>query len=57
MKTENINKHISVTLTPKEYEFIKTLAERDNQTVNQTLQNLFYLQLREEMEYFEECGY
>lgn len=55
--TENINKRISVTLTPKEYEFIKVLAERDNQTVNQTLQNLFYLQLREEMEYFEECGY
>lgn len=53
----DINKRISITLTQKEYEFIKILSKRDNTSVSETLQNLFYLQLREEIDYFEECGY
>lgn len=50
-----INKRIDIRLTEKEYSFLQWLAERDDQTLNEELKTLFYLQLREEMDlYLEE---
>lgn len=52
-----ITKRITVNLTEEQMEFIKKLAEHDGCTISEAMQNLFYLQLREEMDYFEESGY
>lgn len=48
------NRHIHVVLNEEENDFIKWLAKRDNVTVGEELRMLFYLQLREEMELYNE---
>ena len=48
------NRHIHVFLNEEENDFIKWLAKRDNVTVGEELRMLFYLQLREEMELYNE---
>lgn len=48
------NKRINVKLTEEEYDFLKWLAKRDSVTVSKEMQMLFYLQLSEEMELYEE---
>lgn len=47
-------KRIDVKLTDKELQLVKWLADRDGQTVSEELKTLFYLQLREEMELYED---
>lgn len=57
MQEENdmaISKRIDVKLTDKEMQLVKWLADRDGQTVSEELKTLFYLQLREEMELYED---
>ncbi len=57
MQEENemaIAKRIDVKLTDKEMQLVKWLADRDGQTVSEELKTLFYLQLREEMELYED---
>lgn len=49
-----IAKRIDVKLTDKEMQLVKWLADRDGQTVSEELKTLFYLQLREEMELYED---
>lgn len=49
-----INKRIDVRLTEEELHFLKWLAKRDDQTLSEELKALFYLQLREEMDLYEE---
>ena len=48
-----INKRIDIRLTEKEYRFLQWLAKKDDQTLNEELKTLFYLQLREEMDLYE----
>jgi len=47
-------KRIEVKLTDKELQLVKWLADRDDYTVAEELRALFYLQLREEMELYED---
>ena len=49
-----IAKRIDVKLTDKELQFVKWLADRDDYSVSEELRTLFYLQLREEMELYED---
>lgn len=49
-----IAKRIDVKLTDKEMQLVKWLAERDDYSVSEELRALFYLQLREEMELYED---
>lgn len=49
-----IAKRIDVKLTDKEMQFVKWLADRDDYSVSEELRALFYLQLREEMELYED---
>lgn len=49
-----IAKRINVNLTEKELQLVQWLADRDGQTVSEELKTLFYLQLREEMELYED---
>lgn len=47
-------RNIDVILTDGEMEFLKWLAKRDNMTVKNEMRCLFNLQLREEMELYNE---
>lgn len=47
-------RNIDVILTDEEMDFIKWLAKRDNMTVKNEMRCLFNLQLREEMELYNE---
>lgn len=49
-----IAKRIDVKLTDKEMQLVKWLADRDGYSVSEELRALFYLQLREEMELYED---
>lgn len=49
-----IAKRIDVKLTDKEMQLVKWLADRDDYSVSEELRTLFYLQLREEMELYED---
>ena len=49
-----IAKRIDVKLTDKELQLVKWLADRDDDSVSEELKTLFYLQLREEMELYED---
>ena len=49
-----IDKRIDVKLTDKEMQLVKWLADRDDYSVSEELRTLFYLQLREEMELYED---
>ena len=49
-----IAKRIDVKLTDKEMQLVKWLADRDDYSVSEELRALFYLQLREEMELYED---
>ena len=49
-----IAKRIEVKLTDKEMQLVKWLADRDDYSVSEELRALFYLQLREEMELYED---
>lgn len=49
-----VNRNMDVMLTDEEFEFLKWLAERDKVTVKQEMRCLFNLQLREEMELYNE---
>lgn len=49
-----ISKRIDVKLTDKEMQLVKWLADRDDYSVSEELRTLFYLQLREEMELYED---
>lgn len=49
-----IAKRIDVKLTDKEMQLVKWLADRDGYSVSEELRTLFYLQLREEMELYED---
>ena len=50
-----IKKRIEVNLTQEEMKFLLWLSQRDNVSLKKELQQLFYLQLREEMDlYLEE---
>ena len=49
-----IAKRIDVKLTDKELQLVKWLADRDDYSVSEELRTLFYLQLREEMELYED---
>lgn len=49
-----VNRNIKVALHDNEYDFLKWLAKRDGVTVSEELRQLFYLQLREEMDLYEE---
>lgn len=49
-----IAKRIDVKLTDKEMQLVKWLADRDDCSVSEELKTLFYLQLREEMELYED---
>lgn len=47
-------RNIDVILTDEEMDFLKWLAKRDNITVKNEMRCLFNLQLREEMELYNE---
>ena len=47
-------RNIKVVLNDRQYNFIKWLAKRDEITITEELETLFYLQLSEEMELHEE---
>ncbi|MBQ0074475.1 MAG: hypothetical protein KBT34_09800 [Prevotella sp.] len=47
-------KRIEICLNEREYKFLEWLADRDDETFQQELQQLFYLQLREEMDLYED---
>lgn len=49
-----IAKRIDVKLTDKELQLVKWLADRDDYSVSEELRTLFYLQLSEEMELYED---
>lgn len=49
-----IAKRIDVKLTDKEMQLVKWLADRDDYSISEELRALFYLQLREEMELYED---
>lgn len=49
-----IRRNIDVILTDEEMDFIKWLAKRDDLTVKNEIRCLFNLQLREEMELYNE---
>ena len=49
-----IAKRIDIKLTDKEMQLVKWLADRDDYSVSEELRTLFYLQLREEMELYED---
>lgn len=49
-----INKNIKVGLHDEELDFLKWLAKRDNITVQEEMRSLFFLQLREEMDLYNE---
>jgi hypothetical protein len=49
-----INKRIDIRLTEREFKFLNWLAKRDDQTLSEELKALSYLQLREEMDLYEE---
>ena len=49
-----ISKRIDIKLTDKEMQLVKWLADRDDYSVSEELRALFYLQLREEMELYED---
>lgn len=49
-----IAKRVDVKLTDKEMQLVKWLADRDDYSVSEELRALFYLQLREEMELYED---
>ena len=48
------SRNIKAVLTDEEYNFIKWLAKRDKVTIGKELQILFNLQLREEMELYND---
>ena len=45
---------MDVRLTDEEFEFLKWLAKRDNLTIKNEMRCLFNLQLREEMDLYNE---
>lgn len=47
-------RNIYVRLTDEEFDFLKWLAERDKVSVSEEMKMLFNLQLREEMELYNE---
>ena len=47
------NRNIKICLTDEQYDFIKWIAKRDGVTISEELQNMFYLQLSEDMNYYE----
>lgn len=49
-----VNRNMDVRLTDEEFEFLKWLAKRDNVTIKNEMRCLFNLQLREEMELYNE---
>ena len=49
-----INKRIDIRLTEREFKFLNWLAKRDDKTLSEELKALFYLQLREEMDLYED---
>ncbi|MBQ5926706.1 MAG: hypothetical protein IIX01_02135 [Clostridia bacterium] len=49
-----IKKAIHVTLSGEEFDFLKWLADRDGVSVGDEMKMLFNLQLREEMDLYEE---
>lgn len=49
-----IKKAIHVTLSGEEFDFLKWLADRDGVLVGDEMKMLFNLQLREEMDLYEE---
>ena len=48
------NRNIKVVLNDDDEKFLKALAERDGIDLQREMRQLFYLQLREEMELYEE---
>ena len=49
-----IKKAIHVTLSGEEFDFLKWLADRDGVSFGDEMKMLFNLQLREEMDLYEE---
>ena len=49
-----VKKAIHVTLSGEEFDFLKWLADRDGVSVGDEMKMLFNLQLREEMDLYEE---
>lgn len=49
-----IRRNIYVRLSDEEFDFLKWLAERDKVSVSDEMRMLFNLQLREEMELYNE---
>lgn len=49
-----VKRNVDVILTDEEFEFIKWLAKRDKLTIKNEMRCLFNLQLREEMELYNE---
>lgn len=47
-------RNVDVILTDEEFEFLKWLAKRDNLTIKNEMRCLFNLQLREEMDLYNE---
>lgn len=48
------NKRITVALTPEEMDFITWLAKRDKVSVGRELRQIFYTELRELIDLYEE---
>ena len=48
------NKNIKVSLDDATYDFIRWIAKRDGVTITEELQNMFYLQLHEDMNYYND---
>ena len=49
-----VKKRISVALTEEEYKLVKWFAERDGETEQQELQQIFYTELRALQDLYEE---
>lgn len=49
-----INKRIDIRLTEEEYHFLKWLAKRDGVSLSEELKQLFYLQVREEIDLYQD---
>lgn len=49
-----VKRNIYVRLTDEEFDFLKWLAERDKVSVSEEMKMLFNLQLREEMDLYNE---
>lgn len=49
-----VHRNVDVRLTDEEFEFLKWLAKRDKLTIKNEMRCLFNLQLREEMELYNE---